>query len=94
MLNKQPRKGESVKAQELNGTHLGQHVTIKVGSASITDTIRGYSATADLIHDGPFLAQLSTRPTYALGRQTLTIDFLTAGTIQVDPGTEVTIHGR
>ena len=82
-----------MKASELNGTHLGQHVTIKVGTASITDTIRGYSASADLIADGPFFARVSTRPTYVLGRQTLTIEFLTAGTIQVDPDTAVTIHG-
>ena len=81
-----------MKASELSSQHLGKHATIKVGSAAITDTIRGFSATADLIQDGPIFGAISNRPSYVLGRQALTIDFLTAKDIQVDPDTEVTIH--
>lgn len=81
-----------MKASELSSQHLGKNATIKIGGATVTDTIRGFSASADIITDGPIFETASTRPNHVLGRQTLTIDFLTAREIQVDPGTEVTIH--
>jgi hypothetical protein len=83
-----------MKAQELNGTHLGKRLTVNIGHASITDVLSGVSVTADLIQDGPIFGTNSNRPQYVLGRTHVTLAFLTTGTTQSDPDTEVTIHGE
>jgi hypothetical protein len=80
-----------MKAQELNGTHLGATLTANIDHASITDVLTGVSHEADLIMEFPLTGN---RPTYSLGRQTVRLKFLTAGEVKADERAEVTIQGE
>ena len=75
-----------MKAQELNGTHLGQAVQVQIGDATITDTIQGVEHDADLI-DETRLCDNNTRHT--LGRRRVRINFTRYGPVHVEPGAEI-----
>ena len=70
-----------MKAQELNGTHLGKTVTAKIGHATITDVLTGVDHKADLISDGIFSAEYSS---WSIGRPRITLEFKRAGTVTAD----------
>ena len=44
------RKGHTMKASELNGTHLGKAMTVTIGEASVTDTLVGVEHTLGAKH--------------------------------------------
>lgn len=81
-----------MKAQELNSTHIGELLTLKVGQASVTDRLTGIQTSADLIDVGLPMFQSSGRREVAIGRKHLTLQFQIEGDVAADPGSEVTIH--
>jgi len=81
-----------MKAQELNGTHIGELLTLTVGEASVTDRLIGVRTSADVIDVGLPMFQASGRREVAIGRKHLTLQFQVAGDVGADPESEVTLH--
>lgn len=75
-----------MKASELNGTHLGHAIQIRMDTATVTDVVTGISHEADLIQE----PQLHTSENmYSLGRRSVRIQFQRMGSINVAPGADV-----
>lgn len=81
-----------MKATELNGTHLGRTMTVKIGRASVTDVLTGVRHSADLISMGLPLMSANGREETAVGRKHITLELQAAGDVRADIDSEVTIH--
>jgi hypothetical protein len=82
-----------MKAQELNSTHIGLDVVVRIGQATIADTLTGIRSSADIISDGVPLGSVNGRPDAYLGRRHLTLEFKVAGDVAADLDSVVTIPG-
>lgn len=70
-----------MKAQDLNGTHLGQPISIRLDEASLTDVLTEISHEADLIDDRKF----DGRANWVLGRSHTRLQFMRLGSVRVSP---------
>lgn len=78
-----------MKASELNGTHLGQPISISLAEASLTDILAEISHSADLIDDRKF----DGKENWVQGRRHTHLRFMRLGSITVDPDA-VIVFGR
>jgi hypothetical protein len=78
-----------MKAQELNGTHLGQRMTVTSNGNSVTGVLGRVDHNGDILTETNF-AEL---PREVLGRKWVHLVFLGITTTTCNPEAEVTVHG-
>jgi hypothetical protein len=77
-----------MKAQELNGTHIGQAISINLGEASLTDVLSEINHSADLVDDRKFDGEEN----WVQGRPHTHLRFMRLGSITVDPESVVVFN--
>jgi len=80
-----------MKATELNGTHIGQPVSIKLGEASLTDVLAEISHSADLIDDRHIAGAAEN---WVQGRRHTHLRFMRLGSVSVEPDAIVVLGGH
>jgi hypothetical protein len=80
----------SVKAQELNSTHLGQAISITLAEASLTDVLAEITHQADLIDD----RKMDGVEKWVQGRRHTHLRFMRLGSISIEPESVVVFHGK
>lgn len=78
-----------MKASELNGTHLGERMTVTIGEASVTDTLVGVEHRRESVLD----LQISEESSFTLGAKHTELTFRAAGTVRTKGDAQVEIHG-
>lgn len=77
-----------MKAQELNGTHIGSAISIKLDEAALKDVLAEVSHSADLIDDRKF----DGKENWLQGRRHTHLRFMRLGSITIDPDSVVVLH--
>lgn len=77
-----------MKASELNGTNLGQMITVTIGEASVTDTLVRVDHNAEMVLD----LQIGGESSFTLGSKSTELTFRVAGTVRTKGDANVEIH--
>lgn len=75
-----------MKAEELNGTHIGHKMTVNSKDIATAGTLRSVEHEGGLIADRPMFTPYEN---YAVGRRTVLLTFLPDSIIRVEPAAEV-----
>lgn len=79
-----------MKAQDLNGTHLGFEVQVEAANVSVKGILMRVEHAADKVSDVPLGSSPFFYPA-VLGRQWVELEF-TGGTLQVEPTAKVKVR--
>lgn len=78
-----------MKAQELNGAHLGRKIRVTNGEGfDLTDTLTEIHHAADLVDDR---RAFDAEPHWIIGRHNTALTFMNAGQITVSTGAELEV---
>jgi hypothetical protein len=77
-----------MKASDLNGTHLGRHVTVTEGFNSVNGKLARIEHLSEVVTDQPFMGL----PTETINRTFVHLEFLGHFTANVTPNAEATIN--
>jgi hypothetical protein len=79
-----------MKAADLNGTHIGQAISIKLDEASLTDVLAEITHQASLIDD----RKMDGAENWVQGRRHTHLRFMRLGSMSIDPESVVVFHGK